>query len=415
MKALAIFLFASLASAQIAVGPHVQLGSTILTPTAAGPIEPTPTMGWNPWQIYGAAATETEIRNNCAAMASNGMLAAGYNYCGFDDVWATSRTAGVLTATGSYPTISTLCSYIHGLGEKCMGYLAPGVTGCNGQVSSQGYEQQDVALMATWGVDYLKADTCTSGWTTASAVNEFQAFNAAIISAGRPMRYFVSIPPNFCSPSSCDYSWNWFQFVGGNEEWSENDIAVACGGTGTYGMTFTDLKTAVDSQIGLAGYGAINHYLFPGIYLGVGNGCLSDAEGRSDFSLMSILAAPLIASIDLTASPSSQTMTTLLNTDVIAVDQDSLGITGARVSSVSCGSGLCEVYAKQLSGGAWAVLLWNRDSSSHSISATWSMFGQTGPYTTTRDLWAHTSLGTLSAGYTTTVAAHDVVMIKVAP
>lgn len=413
MRTMLFMLIAvSLSGAQVSTGGKVtNTGKISVSPV----IEPTPTMGWNPWQVFGASTTETEIRNNCAAMASNGMLAAGYNYCGFDDVWATTRVAGVITPTASYPTISTLCSYIHGLGEKCMGYLGPGATACNGQVSSQGFAAADVALLASWGVDYLKADTCTFGWTTDSVQAEFQDFRNAINASGRPMRYFVSVPPLFCS-GSCDISTHWFYTVtGGNENWSENDIAVPGCGPIAQAMTFNDLKTAVDSQFGLASYGGPNHYLFPGIYLGVGNGCLTDTEGQSDFSLMSILAAPLIASIDLTAPPSSATMTTLLNSDVIAVDQDPLGVIGSRVSSVSCGSGLCEVYAKQLSGGAWAVVLWNRDSASHSISATWSMFGQTGPYTNTRDLWAHTSLGTLATGYTTTVVAHGVSMIRVAP
>ena len=388
--------------------------------------EPTPTMGWNPWQVWGANTTQAEIEANCLAMTTDGMLAAGYNYCGFDDVWATSRTNGGITPTSAYPTISTLCPYIHGLGEQCTGYLGPG-TGCNGQISSSGYEAADVALLASWGVDYLKADTCSS-WTTINAINTYAAYRAAVAAAGRPMRFFVSIPPGFCSPSSCAYPWTWFALVGGNEVWSENDVAddVGCGSF-AFPLSWAELITAIESQYGIASYGGPNHYLFPGIYLGVGNGCLTDAQGVSDMSLMAVLAAPLFASLDLTASPSANTMATLTNKQVIAVDQDTLGAVGSRISQTSCGSAECEVYAKQLSGAnKWAVVLWNQDSSSHSITSTFSAFGGSGTYTNTYNLWGNwpscggstscsTSLGSQTTSYSATVPAYSVVMFTLAP
>ena len=59
----------------------------------------------------------------------------------------------------------------------------------------------------------------------------------------------------------------------------------------------------------------------------VGNG-LNDTEGRTHFSMWAILAAPLIAGNDL-RSMSATTKTTLTNAEVIAVDQDPLGIAGA--------------------------------------------------------------------------------------
>ena len=67
---------------------------------------------------------------------------------------------------------------------------------------------------------------------------------------------------------------------------------------------------------------------------------------------------------------------------MLAVDQDPAGHGGVRVSRVACGSANCEVYARQLSAGAWSVVLLNRASTTQTIAATWSMFGQTnGPYT----------------------------------
>ena len=56
----------------------------------------------------------------------------------------------------------------------------------------------------------------------------------------------------------------------------------------------------------------------------VGNG-LSATEGLSHFSMWAILAAPLIAGNDL-RSMSAATKTTLTNSEVIAVDQDPMGV-----------------------------------------------------------------------------------------
>ena len=56
-------------------------------------------------------------------------------------------------------------------------------------------------------------------------------------------------------------------------------------------------------------------------------GGLTNTEGRSQFSLWSMMAAPLVASTDLRAD-SAFTIKTLTNRDVIAVDQDPLGKQG---------------------------------------------------------------------------------------
>ena len=72
---------------------------------------------------------------------------------------------------------------------------------------------------------------------------------------------------------------------------------------------------------------------------------MNDTEGRSNISLFSIYAADLWTSVDIT-SLSSTSLATLTNSEVIAVDQDSLGVIGSRVSRVKCGDENCDVYAK---------------------------------------------------------------------
>src|SRR5438034_1308892 len=64
--------------------------------------------------------------------------------------------------------------------------------------------------------------------------------------------------------------------------------------------------------------------------LEVGNGGMTDDEYRAHFSLWAIMAAPLMAGNDVRAlSPATRDI--LTNPDVIAVDQDSLGVQGMLV------------------------------------------------------------------------------------
>ena len=68
--------------------------------------------------------------------------------------------------------------------------------------------------------------------------------------------------------------------------------------------------------------------------LEVGNGGMTDAEYVSHFSLWAITKAPLIIGCDITKM-SAATLSTLTNPEVIAVNQDPLGVQGNKVASAS--------------------------------------------------------------------------------
>jgi hypothetical protein len=65
--------------------------------------------------------------------------------------------------------------------------------------------------------------------------------------------------------------------------------------------------------------------------LEVGNGGMTDTEYIAHFSLWSITKAPLIIGCDLTQM-SAATLATLTNPEVIAVNQDPLGVQGKKVA-----------------------------------------------------------------------------------
>lgn len=145
--------------------------------------------------------------------------------------------------------------------------------------------------------------------------------------------------------------------------------------------------------------------------LEVGNGGMTPVEYRSHFSLWAMMAAPLIAGNDI-ANMDDATRAILLNKEVIAVDQDSLGQQGRRVWR----DGDREVWVKPLSGGARALLLFNRGDQARTIRATADQLGYPPALRAkVRDLWAHKDLPRWTGAFEANVDPHSVVMLKVQP
>src|SRR5260370_16862144 len=101
--------------------------------------------------------------------------------------------------------------------------------------------------------------------------------------------------------------------------------------------------------------------------LEVGSGAMTTTEYRSHFSLWCLLAAPLMAGNDL-KNMSADIKEILTNKEVIAVDQDSLGMEGRRVRK----NGDSEVWAKQLKHVIRAITLLNRGASHTHISVSYT-------------------------------------------
>jgi alpha-galactosidase len=107
---------------------------------------------------------------------------------------------------------------------------------------------------------------------------------------------------------------------------------------------------------------------------------------------------------------SDATRQILLNKEVIAVDQDPLGMQGKQVKR----EGEAEVWSKPLAGGGRAVVLLNRGKTERPISVSWSAIGlENDPRATVRDLWQHKDLGSYAGTFNAAVAPHSVVMITI--
>jgi alpha-galactosidase len=122
-----------------------------------------------------------------------------------------------------------------------------------------------------------------------------------------------------------------------------------------------------------------------------------------------MMASPLMAGNDI-AHMDEATKSILLNKEVIAVDQDKLGVQGHRVWK----DGNSEVWVKPLAGGSRALLLFNRGETPAKIRATAEQLGYPASLRAkVRDLWAHKDAGSWSGSIEATVEPHGVVMFRV--
>ena len=102
----------------------------------------------------------------------------------------------------------------------------------------------------------------------------------------------------------------------------------------------------------------------------------------------------------------------LTQKEVIAVDQDPLGLQGRRVRK----NGDLEVWSKALQDGSRAVILFNRGTASGEVSVSWQDLGYPAHLTAkVRDLWQAKDLGEYKGTFSATVAPHSVVMVTVKP
>jgi alpha-galactosidase len=119
----------------------------------------------------------------------------------------------------------------------------------------------------------------------------------------------------------------------------------------------------------------------------------------------------LIAGNDV-RSMSPEVKEILTNAEVIAVNQDELGREGRRIRK----DGDLEVWARPLSDGSRAVILFNRGKSESEVSVSWDEIAYPNHIAAkVRDLWAHKDVGWFAGAYSSKVAPHSAAMVKITP
>src|SRR5437762_10566527 len=354
----------------------------------------TPPMGWNSWNKFAGRVDDAAVRSMADAMATNGMKDAGYQYINIDDTWEASRDPqGNITTNKKFPDMKTLADYVHSKGLKIGIYSSPGPNTCAGYEGSYGHEEQDAKTYAEWGIDYLKYDWCGARnlYKDEEMQAVYQIMGEALLKVGRPILY-----------SLCQYGraevWKWGPEVGGNTSRTTGDIRD----------TWESMSKIGFAQDALAPYAAPGHWNDPDM-LEIGNGGMNDDEYRTQMSLWSILAAPLLAGNDLRGM-SPVILEILTNREVIAVNQDKAGKQGRRVAQ----SGEQEVWARPLADGGHAIGMFNQSAAPATVSVKSGELGLKASPKKGRDLWTHRDVTFNGAEYSVTVPSHGVVMLRVA-
>ncbi|WP_255550774.1 glycoside hydrolase family 27 protein [Granulicella sp. dw_53] len=363
----------------------------------------TPPMGWNSWNKFACKGiNEKVVREAADQMASSGMKDAGYQYVVIDDCWQTGRDAvgNIVVDAEKFPGgIKALADYVHSKGLKFGIYTDVGTMTCAKRPGSIGHEYQDARQYAAWGVDYLKEDWCNT-LPGQNAESSYTLMRNALAETGRPILFSI------CEWGS-NKPWLWAGSIG--NMWRATGDIQDCwnckkdwGGNGV--VQILDLMNGIES------YSGPGHWNDPDM-LEVGNGGLNTTESRAHFSMWALFSAPLLAGNDL-GNMSPETKAILMNKEVIAIDQDAMGVQGHRVKKM----GDLEVWSKQLADGGRAVALLNRSEKPATISADWQDLGYPSKLNASvRDLWAHKDVGSKTGSYSAEVPSHGVVMVTVKP
>lgn len=361
-----------------------------------------PALGFNTWNAFYRDIHEDLVKEHADLMVSMGLRDVGFKYLVLDDCWAQRpREKGekLQADKQKFPSgMKAMGDYIHSKGLQYGIYSDAGTLTCAKYPGSLDHEELDAQTFADWEVDYLKYDNChvkREAWV----VDRYTAMRDALNSTGRPILY-----------SLC--------------EWGVMEPHLWASEIGNSWRTTEDIRPFWDSIIKTLDYN-VGLARFAGpqagwndldmLYVGNDTG-LNHAEQRTHFALWSLYKSPLMIGHDLRDfSPAS--LSILLSKEVIAINQDDLGVAGDLVWR----QGTKRVYAGPLAGGDRAVVLANFGTlhsqyPTTNLTVFWQQIGlQPGQRVAVRDLYAEEDLGEFVDSFTAAVAVHDVLALRLTP
>ncbi len=371
----------------------------------------TPPMGWNSWNTFAVNISDKLVRETADKMVNSGMKDAGYEYLVLDDGWMAKQrnsNGDLVPDPVKFPNgMKVLVDYVHSKGFKFGLYNCAGTLTCGGYPGTRGYEYQDARFYASLGIDYLKYDWCYTDGITAKEA--YSTMSKAIKVAGRPMIF------SLCEWGSND-PWLWAKDMG--QLWRISGDIYNCfdcvkdhGTWKSWGVT-----SIIDMRKNIRQYAGPGHWNDFDM-MEVGHGMTAN-EDRAHFSMWCMLASPLIAGNDL-REMAKETIATLTDKEVIAINQDALGVQAylhQQKDSV-------DTWIKPLANNEVAICFLNRskkpvtisyDFSQHPVTDTVAKmninFNQT--MYSVRDIWQKKEMGNTKKPWAGTVPAHDVVMLR---
>ena len=410
----------------------------------------TPPMGWNPWNAFRTEVTEDKIMGVAHALVTSGLADAGYRYVNMDDGWWLKREASgrIVVRTSMFPSAApttpggetSLRPYtdkLHALGLKAGLYTDIGHNACSQawdrtspnlpqgsvaerEIGSLDHQKEDMKLFfGEWGFDYLKVDACGMADFTPDKDQvkdgTYRAFGPWIVrehpdpvNDAKVEALYTSLDDAIAAVRPKG------DYVLSLCTWGEASVIDWGNKRGTIWRISEDIDPKWSTMLRNFDAAAAHpekagpgHWNDPDM-LEIGNGEFDGdhlTEARAHMSMWAIISAPLLIGSDVTKWPQSL-IDVAGNREVIAIDQDPLGLQGVVVSHDGDG----EVVVKKLAKGK-AVALINRGTGTLSVSVSREQLGLGKGKVTARDLWSHKATN-VKAGITVTLAPHETALYR---
>lgn len=374
----------------------------------------TPPMGWNSWNTFEVNINEDLVKKTADIIVSSGLKDAGYEYIVLDDGWMVKdhrdKNGDLVPDPVKFPHgMKALIDYVHSKGLKFGLYNCAGTQTCAGYPGTRGYEYQDARFYANLGIDFLKYDWCNTNGI--NATEAYTTMSKALKAAGKPIVFSI-----------CEWGdnrpWDWATPVG--NLWRISGDIYPCfdceykheeGNWSSWGvLRILEMRKDIRKFSGPDHWNDFD-------MMEVGNG-MTNTEDKSHFTLWSMMASPLFAGNDLRIMK-SETLNILTNKEIIAINQDALGIQGFKYQSENG----VDVWVKPLFDENWAVVFLNRSDKTQKINFDWKkhiiedndfkfILNLTSQKYNVRDLWEHINLGNTNKIFQKELAPHDVIAIK---
>ena len=375
-----------------------------------------PLMGWSSWNAYMVDISDSIITHQADLMVEKGLKEAGYRYVNIDDGFFGYRDERgyMVPHPERFPKgpegMRALVDHIHSLGLKAGIYSDAGDNTCGSSYNHDlnglgaglyGHDVVDAErYFNEWDFDFIKLDYCGGQNLKLDPEERYREIRRVIDSvATRHIRI------NVCR---WNFPGTWVNGIGDSWRISADIRPV-----------WKSIKYIVGKNLYLSAYAgngnyndmdmlAVGYNIKPSPFWEEGLG-LSYTEEEAHFGIWCIMSSPLLLGCDIEYIP-EETMKIITNPELIAINQDRLGLQAHVVQHV----GETYVFAKDIIekwGNTRAVALYNPADTSMRFTLTPEEIEMTGTLTV-RDLNLNADLGECSS-IEMTLPPHSAKILKI--
>lgn len=374
-----------------------------------------PTMGWSSWNTFALNISESIIKQQADAMKSGGFVTAGYKYVNIDDGYFGGRdeaTGQLLIHKTRFPNgLKPVVDYIHKKGMLAGIYSDGGPTTCGyyhgGDKTGNGvglyqHDQQDCDFFfKDMGFDFIKVDFCGGDPIHNDRnldLNEEKRYTEianAIAATGR-----TDVRMNICRWA---FPGNWAHEIPNVCSWRT---------TGDINSSWESVRNIIQENLYLSAYcfdGRYNDMDMLEVGVSTWAGKLTDEECKTHFGMWCLMSSPLLIGCNV-STLSSTAKSILKSKEVIAVNQDSLGLQAYVVAQEKGTYTLVKDFG-QLNGLTRVCGIYNPTDENQTVTLHFSDLCLGGKVSL-RNLFLHKNLGEFEDSYEATIPKHGLLLLQ---